>query len=1826
MDKLKLIAFLSILFLIVLIPQSFAMDNETALNSTDIYFDVNAPVDGDGSMDSPYNSFTDERIRDNSTIHLAAGEYFFEDTKSFENISFYGSSPQETVLNGNEQLFITHNISNFRNITLTNIKLISFGSLNATGTHFTRMISSYYFDMGNDYGGAVSAFENMNLYFDNCTFYNNTAQYGGAIYANGGNLTIINSLFYNNLAYEFGGAVLADKTRVIINNTRFIANRAAGDAGGAIYLISSTLTSYGMTVSDSSATFGGAITALRSALNLTGATFENNTAKYDGGAIYQFYGSLNMTSSRFISNAAKNGAGIFTDDVNVTGASSNQFINNTALNCGGAVYSLLKYNYTFLDNLFEDNTAFVFADVFTTSQVNLNIGDGNYTMYVLNGTSNSTIPSSYDLRKLGLLTPVKNQLEGGNCWAFAALAALESCVLKASGEVLDLSEENMKNLMAMFSDYGRNERYPNDGGTNELPIAYLASWLGPVNESDDAYDDVSQLSPVLRSFLHVQNVIYLKRNNYEDNDAIKRALMDYGAVATTLYFDSRYIAWISDTELGYYFNGNPQTTPANHAVAIVGWDDSIIIRNDLQPGAWIVKNSWGPEWGYDGYFYVSYYDTVFARPGTYSSYTFILNDTQHFDKSYQYDISGVTDYFYVPQNTIWYENAFNVTDDEFLAGVSTYFEKDTYWELYIYINSRLQLVQTGSSAPGYYTINLNYPVPMAKGDVLEILFRIAVNGDVGFPISEASALTKTTYGPMQSFVSLDGVRFYQLHNLTHVYPYHTYSSQVACIKGFTQFMTLNITERNFSISYDSLDLFSITVDLADEKGNPVRNGNVTFTINGENHTSAVYNGIASIKIPLALGLNSISWSFASPNYISLRGNATYEVLPVRVEMNITVTMDLNDVYVNFTLSQPLDENFTVSINGVNQTVKSVNGTFHINLTNLDYGQYDIIAIVDDEFYDCANSTGFFVDVKRTCVNLSDMETFYGSGEFCIAVLSDEFGEPLRGVSVRYVLDGGEHFNVTDDEGRMFVPLNRDAGNFTLDVFFEGDDSHLKSQNTSKIRIDPSRTSLNISSVVYDSFDYFNITVNVYDQLNRTVDFGEISLKVNDVDYIAHDGVLRVRLVLGKNNISALFKSKNYLESFQNLTYDVSPVTLHMNITATVDFNNVTVRFSFSQKINESITVNMAEGHIDVENGIAYLNLTDLDYGQYEITASVDNEFYDCSNSTGFFIDVKRTCVSVSDIETFYGSGKFCIAVLSDEFGEPLRGVSVRYVLDGGEHFNVTDDEGRMFVPLNLDAGKFTLDVFFEGDELHVKSQNSSKIMINQSKTTLKISSIDYDSLDYFNITVNVYDQLNRPINDLGIVVKVNGAEYMVYGGALRTRLVLGKNNISAIFTSQNYLESSFNQSFEVTPIRLEMEIGAVTDFNNASVELRVSQPLNENVTLSINGENQTVTLINGRYVINLTGLEYGEYSISAEVDNGIYDCRNSTSFFVNVKRTFIKADDFETVCNSAALYSIQLLDQFSHPVNGREITFVIGDDVYHNVTDENGTAKIPIGLASSVYHITVSFKGDGEYFKSQNNSLISVKSSINLPLATTYALNCDYEVYLLGRDGNPLKNASVTLTVNGRNYELLTDANGMAVFAIPFTSGNFNINVINPATGEISSQEITVVKRITQNSDMSFYYGNYPVYKVRVCADNGQYKSGLEVKFTLNKKVYYIKTDASGYASLKVSLAVGKYTVTAEYKGFKVSNKITVKTTLITKNKKVKKGKTVKFKAKLLNRNGKAMKGKKIKFKVKGKTYKAKTNKKGIATVKIRNLKVGKHKITSSYGKLKSTSLITVKK
>jgi hypothetical protein len=201
--------------------------------------------------------------------------------------------------------------------------------------------------------------------------------------------------------------------------------------------------------------------------------------------------------------------------------------------------------------------------------------------------------------------------------------------------------------------------------------------------------------------------------------------------------------------------------------------------------------------------------------------------------------------------------------------------------------------------------------------------------------------------------------------------------------------------------------------------------------------------------------------------------------------------------------------------------------------------------------------------------------------------------------------------------------------------------------------------------------------------------------------------------------------------------------------------------------------------------------------------------------------------------------------------------------------------------------------------------------------------------------------------------------------------------------------------------------------------------------------------------------------------------------------------------------------------------------------------------------------------------------------------------------------SSLSAGIKQVNWKYLGDGNYTEI------NGNFTLSV-------------KVKEKITDNKNVVMYYTDGSKYQVRIWGSDAKVVSGATVVFTINGKSTPVKTDKNGYASIKLTQTPNKYGIVAEYNDIKVKNSITIKKVLSAKNLSKKKAKKIKYTAKVKGK--KPFKGKKVTFKINGKKYTKKTNKKGIATVYLKKLKVGKYKITVSYEKTKVTKTVKIKK
>ena len=172
------------------------------------------------------------------------------------------------------------------------------------------------------------------------------------------------------------------------------------------------------------------------------------------------------------------------------------------------------------------------------------------------------------------------------------------------------------------------------------------------------------------------------------------------------------------------------------------------------------------------------------------------------------------------------------------------------------------------------------------------------------------------------------------------------------------------------------------------------------------------------------------------------------------------------------------------------------------------------------------------------------------------------------------------------------------------------------------------------------------------------------------------------------------------------------------------------------------------------------------------------------------------------------------------------------------------------------------------------------------------------------------------------------------------------------------------------------------------------------------------------------------------------------------------------------------------------------------------------------------------------------------------------------------------------------------------------------------------VTEIINNKDVTVDYTACSYSVKVVTADGRDVGAGENVSFKVNGVTYTRLTDGNGYATLEINLKPGTHTIVSSYRSVNKTNKITVKSIVAAKNVKVKKtAKMLKIKVSLKKVNGKYLKGKKLKLKFNGKTYNAKTNKKGVATFKIsknvlKKLKKGKkysYKVTYIKDSVKKT-------
>lgn len=1386
---------------------SHGEDTNVLTGSNDIYFNASAESDGRGTQSSPYKYLQYNRLTSGCTAHFADGTYELDSKKGiYSSMTFMGQSAQNTIIKFNG---IAFNVGDgytltLKDLTLDHATVKNLGTVSATNVIFKNGVAvddtSYGYD--NAYGGAIYNYVSTDYYgyvtnvpkntLYNCTFLNNSAMYGGAIYLPYGELSLSNCKFINNSAHWFGGAIASDKdSKISVVGTVFENCRSVDDAGGAIYAFSTDLEVRDSTFNNCSANFAGAICSLNSEILISYSNFTNNLARYEGGAVYKMYGSGTVIKSNFTKNAALNGGALFSDNCTSFEIKNSEFASNAATGFGGAIFSNANPKLTVDGVTFTDNKASYNANMLNQSNFSPIVSStNNYSLFVYKSLFNGTLPARYNLAENGFVTDVKNQQDSGNCWAFAALASLETCVLKASNKTFNFSVENMKNLIEMYSAYGWKME-TNEGGYNGMPMGYLASWLGPVNATLDPFDDKGTLSPLLDSEMHIQNIYVLPaRTSYTDNDAIKEAILKYGGLYASYYHSAGYL----NSKTNAYYD--PYIGNGNHAITVVGWDDNYSKNNfytaPAGDGAFIVKNSWGSSWGDNGYFYISYYDRVlFAVNKDNQAFTYILNDTVRYTKNYQYDVAGMTDYLITGKKTVWYKNIYNATGNEVIAAVSTFFNTTVDYEISIYVNDVLQLTQNGRhEGSGYYTIPLKEYVPVAVGDIFKIVVKLAnpQNGYAAVPISEQLSTTRCYYAPGVSYFSNDGKKWTDLYDYSASAYSHTYNSQVACLKAFTITDIQNTTVTLNNITPKVQEFSEIIATVTDAKGKMAKIGEVIFSINGTNYTAGVVDGVAKINVYF----DEVGDYVISANY---KNNGLYNGSFVQKTVSVTKT-DVNlTAYIGDIV---YGENPIVSINvtsvaGVNVTgdvVLTISGKKYIvNVVNalavfeipemLDAGEYHIdVSYLGSEKYNAADGTVDFTVAKKEITMNVTIDKDYRDIKVNV-----NLSEKLDGNLTVLVNNTPYTLSYTNGTGSLIFK-NLTYGNYTINAVFTKD--NYQTVNVSEnVEINSIKTVLEAENVVMYYKDGTRFAVVLKDIYGNPLANMDVIISINGRDYVKQsdeNGTASLGLNLESKNytvVTTFGGNSKYFGTRSNNTVSILSTLLSKDIVkyyrngtqfyATVlDFKgnplaNTTVMFNINGVFYNKTTD---------ENGTAKLNIW-LRPGKYIITIFnlVTGE------QAGNNVTVLSKIVENYDLVKYYkNASKFSVKIL-DSQGYPVEGTIVTFNINGVFYYKETDANGIASLAINLRPGKYVITTMYGQYDVG----NNVTVL-----PTLQTSDLKMKYLDGSAFNARVVDGQGNPLANQIVTFNVNGVFYNKVTNdegiaSLNIRLMKGEYIITSIY-------------------------------------------------------------------------------------------------------------------------------------------------------------------------------------------------------------------------------------------------------------------------------------------------------------------------------------------------------------------------------------------------------------------------------------------------------------
>ena len=1018
-------------------------------------------------------------------------------------------------------------------------------------------------------------------------------------------------------------------------------------------------------------------------------------------------------------------------------------------------------------------------------------------------------------------------------------------------------------------------------------------------------------------------------------------------------------------------------------------------------------------------------------------------------------------------------------------------------------------------------------------------------------------------------------------------------------------------------------------------------GEVVITVNGEDYTAAIENGVASVTVSdLKAGDYTVAVKYTGDNnYNEATGSAEFSVLKITPEMDVTVEDIVfgEDLIVNAVLPVDATGEVVITVNGVDYHVAIENGVASVTVSGLEAGDYTVaVKYAGDDNYNAAEVTkGVNVAKANPALNVIIDSVDYGNVFTINAVLTGVNNAPLDTNII--VTVNGKNYIVAIVNGKgTFHADKLAAGSYNFNARFAGSNNYNEVSDSGKFNVYKVDSAIGITVKDINVGEDAVITVKLFSDAT-----GELTVTVNGKDYTAN--VVNGRATVSVSDLKAgtydvvvkYSGDNNYNAAVATSSFTVSKVDSTMDVTVNdiVFGGDLTVDAVLPDDATGEviITVDGTSYTAGINDGKATQVVKDLTAGSHVVVVKYagDDKYTAVEIAKGVNVAKAQPVLGVVIADVDYGNGFVIEATLTGVNNAPLSG-NVIVTVAGKEYIvEVTDGKG-IFTGDKLAAGTYGFAAAWAGNDNYNAVVENGDFKVNKIDSTVAVNADDIKVGENVTVTVNV------PTDATGdVIIIVDGVDYTVAienGKAVKTIADLKANDYTV--TVKYSGDNNYNANQNTT----EFTVSKISDYNmnitvpefkegvNSTINVVLPKDATGTVTVEIGGKNYTANVTDGVANVIIPGLGVGDYNItttySGDAKYDLMTKKGNITVIPNVDVN-LDVDDVVMVYHDGTRLVAKLTDYQGKPIVNATIYFNINGVNYARTTDANGTASIALNLESGAYPVIVAYNGSASYSKISKNITVTINPSIIADdLVKMYKNDTKFSAKFLGSDGKVLANTTVKFNINGVLYTRTTNNDGVGSLAINLRPGEYVLTAYNPVTGEQQGFNITV-KSLIVTQDLTKYYMNASSFQATIYDKNGSLAVGKNVTFNINGVFYTRTADENGVVSLAINLRPGEYIITTIYEELDIGNNVVVLPTLVTSDLNMTYRDGSKFTAQTLDGQGKPLVNQNVTFNVNGRLYFKTTGDDGVASLTI-NLMSGKYIITSYWNDFQTGNTIII--